>query len=232
MRIKRKAPALAASLMSLIFVALSASSANSASAKMVEGEGYVIVYPQDALQSAQGTFFPTGDIDEDTVVVIAESDGSLPGGITERQLAEMIAARSAATAERLGLGVTGAWSREASNGGPTVTPSGAHSYTAGYTWTGPFSGSNIWGWDDTAKVGYTFNVTEGSNQKAGGQGLGHYRGYNGSEFGVWQNWYGLGVASSNSNGGATVPWGSVLATAKFKAISLAKPHIATGSFAP
>lgn len=78
---------------------------------------------------------------------------------------------------------------------------------------------------------YNFNVTFGSNQSAGGQGLGYYQGYNGSEFGVWSKWYGLGIATSGSNGGATVPWGEVLAVAKFKARSNTI-HAATGYFWP
>lgn len=49
--------------------------------------------------------------------------------------------------------------------------------------------------------------------------------------GVWAKWYGLGIVSEGSNCGGTAPWGSVVATAKFKAMSTVA-HLAIGYFTP
>lgn len=49
------------------------------------------------------------------------------------------------------------------------------------------------------------------------QGLGFYRGYYGSQFGVWEKWYYVGNTGFAETG-AAVPWGNVAATKKFKAI--------------
>lgn len=196
---------------------------------------FLILYPEDGVEEADGaTFYPTGEIDEDTVLVIADADGSLPGDISEAQLQRMLSSRSP-EAVSAGLGIQVA----TENGQapltartPEITPYAAHTWIAGVSWSGAFNGGSIWGYDSSAKVSYVFNVTQATNQKAAGQGLGYYTGYNGSQLGTWAKWYGLGIASDGSAGGGTVPWGSVVATAQFKAKSMAPPQGASGQFSP
>ncbi|MBD7982773.1 hypothetical protein [Oerskovia merdavium] len=195
---------------------------------------YLVLYPEDGLEEGGATFYPTGELDEDTVVVIADADGSLPGDISEAQLQSMLSSRSPA-AVSAALGIQGATENgQAPLAARTsdITPYAAHTWTAGVSWSGAFTGGSIWGYDSSAKVSYVFNVTPGTNQKAAGQGLGYYSGYNGSEFGMWAKWYGVGIASDGSAGGATVPWGKVIATAQFKGKSMAPPQGANGQFSP
>lgn len=71
--------------------------------------GYVIVHPTE---TSGGTFYPTGSIDSDTTVVIAEPDGSLPGGLTEDQIAALIASQSSDYARSLGFYVADSPSSE------------------------------------------------------------------------------------------------------------------------
>lgn len=195
--------------------------------------GPAIVGGTDARMPGSGTdavFYPTGEISDDTLVVIPNDDGTLPFGLTRAQVTTLAAlspaARDAALADVIPAEAVGT-----SSLAPAAINPG-HSYTATAAWSSAWSGNNIWGYDESAKVSYVFSVTQGTNQQAAGLGLGYYRGYNGSQMGVWSSWYGLGIASSNSNGGATVPWGSVLATAKFKAMSTIPLHLAIGRFWP
>ena len=188
---------------------------------------YVIVYPSEAVTTSRGTFYPTGPVDEDTIVVIANEDGTLPGGLTEAQVRELAAGGSAARAVVEDMDLD-----SPSMASDVVMPMASHSYAAVYNkWSIEYSGANIWGYDSSTRVSYTFSVTEGTNQQATARGLGYYYGYNGSELGYWAQWYALGLASDGSPGGAQVPWGAVIATAKFKAMSTVL-HLAIGYFTP
>ena len=60
-----------------------------------DARGYIIVYPGDAIASSDAVFLETGPISRDTLVVVAEPDGSLPGGMTEADVAELVAQRRA-----------------------------------------------------------------------------------------------------------------------------------------
>jgi len=73
-------------------------------------------------------------------------------------------------------------------------------------------------------------VTDGTNQQALGQGRGWWRGYNGSEFGVWAKWS-IGLATSMNPQQYRVPWGQVMATTSFKAYST-MIFLAQGVWAP
>lgn len=60
-------------------------------ARAADDAGYIIVNGSDADPGAGGMFYPTGPIAPETLVVIANADGSLPGGMTEQELQERIA---------------------------------------------------------------------------------------------------------------------------------------------
>jgi len=63
-------------------IAAAAPSQKSTESGLVFGEGYVIVDPNSAVQFDGATFYPTGPISDDTLVVIPGAAGSLPGGLT------------------------------------------------------------------------------------------------------------------------------------------------------
>jgi hypothetical protein len=166
-----------------------------------EDPGYVIVDVSSAVQVGDRVFYPTGPIDADTVVVIPGPDGSLPGGMTEAQLAAVVAHQIIPISPYT---VTG-WAAPGGGGyGPIST---AANYVIGTS-------------SDT-KWGYSFNVNgDVALSGATGVALGFYEGYNGSTFGTWQAWYSLGFVGVGGSSPTTyVPWGTTCAYPKFQAAS-------------
>lgn len=161
-------------------------------AQTADAEGFMVVEPNDGVSVGGATFYPTGEIADSTLVVIANDDGSLPAGVSDS-----IAARSGGTVA------------------PRYTLWPWSSTSAGYS--GAYTGGSLIGLNDSTTATYTFNTSQGFNERASGQGLGFYRGYYGSQFGVWEKWYYVGNTGFAETG-AAVPWGNVAATKKFKAI--------------
>lgn len=64
------------------------------------------------------------------------------------------------------------------------------------------------GSDWSTYVYYGFETLYGSGEMAVARGRGHYQGYNGTTFGVWTTYYGLGYADEGG-GGASIPRGNV-----------------------
>lgn len=52
---------------------------------------------------------------------------------------------------------------------------------------------------------YNFSVNQGG-ARVSFQGLGYYKGYNGSDFGLWSKYY---LINSGTSGTNSVPWGNV-----------------------
>ena len=178
---------------------------------------YVILDAESAVHFRDGSvFYPTGDTPEGALLVIPDEEtGELPLSIEAIEvLAETGSMAKAEQVERTG----------------TAARLESQSYVAApYAWSGTYTSSNtihvpVGG----SSYGIGFKVTEGSNQQACGQGRGAYRGYYGSNFGVWTKWYGAGCAISNSNASASIPMTSnTLTNGRFKAMSTV-PHLATG----
>ncbi len=181
------------------------------------GNGYIIVDPESATNTGGQTFSPTGPIDANTLVVIPDAKGNLPGGLTKANLPQVVAQLHSQgfVPSALGLNV-------ATSGGTVsttkVTPSPGVVTTQSvqqYPWSassvsysGNYAGDAVIGTDRNARARYYFYTAAGYNQGVAGQGKGHYRGYNGSTFGVWTTYYGLGSAGSGG-AAASVPWGEV-----------------------
>ena len=184
--------------------------------------GYVIVHPSDGIiVDGDRTFYPTGPLSSDTLVVMAEPDGSLPGGITKAQLDHVVAQR-----ELVG-------SSSASGGAIAAGVSMNNKYEgwSSVNWSQAFIGASIIGLNDSTVLYYTFDVNAFTSQTNAGQGLGYYKGYNGSTFGVWAQWYGLGSATPTTTRQTSVPWGNVAATAQFK-VKCATTTVCGGHWAP
>ena len=200
---------------------------------LIKGHGYVIIDTRTAESqvSERGTFYPTGEIEPDTLVIIREDDGSLPGGLDIAGVERMIEAEAAGdlmAIESEGFSVTTDAELAPISLDETVTPFGTGTFAAApYSWSPEYSGTPIWANNENVRASYTFNVQFGTNQVATGRGLGYYVGYNGSEMGTWAEWYGLGVSTDGQAAGAIVPWGYIVATPKFKAYS-SSIHAATG----
>lgn len=169
--------------------------------------GYIIVYPATSAKSSDASFYPTGPIDASTLVVVAEPDGSLPGGMSESEVA--------AAAEKVRAGEDARFEAKSTAEVAPLVTQWAYAATAA-AWSGAYNGINL-ATGPGGSAWYGFNAASGTSQRNVGQGLGYYRGYNGSVFGLWGVYYNLGSATASSNGGMSVPWDNVLATQKFKA---------------
>jgi hypothetical protein len=182
---------------------------------------YVIAYPSITTRDGMATFYPTGPIDPETVVVIAEADGTLPGGMTESQVADKIALMKQATpasepmvmevpSARASTGWIGGggcqWGPVAHQNGPSIAGDGNTRVT--YTW-----------WQDTGR---------GSN----GRAQGFYRGYYGSDMGIWEKWYDMGSTTPQASAlvRGRVPWQGVWAVPKFQGQSTVCGFSAQGGF--
>lgn len=181
-------------------------------AAAADAAGYIIVGPGDAQSEKEGTFYPTGPISDDTLVVIADEDGSLPGDITEDQLQQLVAQKRQGQLTKS--------TAEATSVESAVTPlTTYYSWSATSTgWSGAYQGGSLIGWNDSATATYWFKTASGYGQTAAGNGLGYYRGYNGTTMGTWAKYYGLGNATSTGHTKNGIPWGNVAAVKKFKGL--------------
>uniref|UniRef100_UPI0031D6D7C9 hypothetical protein n=1 Tax=Arthrobacter flavus TaxID=95172 RepID=UPI0031D6D7C9 len=207
--------------------------------KPVHGDGYVLVNPESAetVHLPDGrTFMPTGEISPETVVVVTDSDGSLPGAMTQTQLRTMVT-------EQRAMKASGRTATEEDQVLSAQTPSNSvekadtafaafsqRTYSVGWTWR-QFGGSSQIGTTTTTRMYYWHSVASSTAQWAEGQGLGYYRGYNGGTFGTWSAFYAMGTAKSRADGGASIPWGNTAAVTQFRARSLNSP-LAGGYWGP
>lgn len=170
--------------------------------------GYVLTNVADAQVTPEGVFYPTGKISASTIVIITNPDGSLPNGLTSAKLHSMY-----------GEEVRGVSNQPPARNDSVRIAAASYTYlaTSASSWSQTYAGPNIIGADAGVTVKYTFSVAAHTAQTNAGQGLGYYRGYNGSDFGTWSKWYNLGVADSDGSKRTAVPWGNVAAQAKFRA---------------
>ncbi|NOJ60993.1 hypothetical protein [Arthrobacter sp. 260] len=205
----------------------------------VHGDGYVLVNPEspETEHFPDGrTFMPTGKISPETVVVVTDSDGSLPGAMTQKQLTTMVAEQRAmktsgqAAPDEARMLSPRPNSVEQVQDEPAYAVMSQRTYSAGYSWV-QFSGSSQIGMNADTRLYYWHSVASSTAQWAEGQGLGYYRGYNGSTMGTWSAFYAMGTARSRVDSGASIPWGNVAAVTKFRVRSLNSP-IAGGYWGP
>lgn len=140
-------------------------------------------------------FFPTGEISDSTKVVLPEVESYL---------------------------------RRGSDSGESARANPQFSFYAppGGAWVGPYT-SNVGfiGLNDESRQIYSWGVIAGTNQQACLEGIGFYRGYNGSSFSIWSRYYSLGCGQSNAG---SVPWGNTMALPSVRARSMSVIHIANG----
>jgi len=179
--------------------------------------GYVVVNEADASRVGDAVFYPTGRIADDTVVVIADAEGNLPGNITEAQLQQLVQTRNADARSTAAVTV----------GEPT---------RGGSQWSAPLgckygpiatSSTAVMGMNADYKETYAFWVNTGS--PANGSAKGYYRGYNGSTFGTWASWYWIGSSSGATTKG-TVPWGNTLAYPEFQGAATYCSAVSLGAY--
>ncbi len=167
-------------------------------AEAADAAGYIIVPPSDSFEYGDGTMYPTGPISADTLVVIQNPDGSLPGGLTESTLAETVAAK------RQGVDA------EVSSDNNVVARA------SGWSPGNAVNVGSLIGWDSTARAGYTYNTRPYT--AATGSGLGYeYKCTSSTYCGQVSAYYFVGFANqyTNYNTGGSAPWGNVAANRMF-----------------
>lgn len=181
-------------------------------AKAADAAGYIIVERADSVAVDGATFYPTGPISDDTLVVIPDPDGSLPDGLTEQRIQSLIEQKRSGLLTEESLTVDAA--PEAKDA-TTLASQYAWSATSAQ-FSRAFLGGSLIGLNSSTRASYYFDTQSGYGQRAAGNGMGFWTGYNGSQFGTWERFYGVGNAGPAGAGG-TVPWGNVAATKKFQA---------------
>jgi hypothetical protein len=244
------APTVAAAFLGMTLAAVPANAAPPTGGGSGGGDpAYVIVDPGKAVKGANdSTFYPTGKIGSDTLVVIPNADGSLPNGLTKAKLDQMAVAERA-TGDKSALqaaGFTVANDASTAPAGPTtaaqaaatgsaaLSPAyscGEHAYAAvAGSWSQAYTGCGVIGTSWSATVTYWWHAANFTSQDNAALGLGWYQGYNGSQFGVWARWTGMGSATSAGKY-YTVTWGNVAANAQIMA-QCTKTTVCTGGFLP
>lgn len=194
-------------------------SAGQAKFVLSRGDGYVIVDPGKKVVAANGaTFYPTGALDSETLIVIPNDDGTLPGGLKESELKTLVAearSRSHVMANVARVTLTSVT--------PEMSPASMSSAMASFTyaasstgWSTQYYGSSKIGASSTTKMRYWFNANSGGAQNSG-SGWGHYTGYNGGVFGLWSVYYNLGTTPAGGEKMFDVPWGNVMDITRFRA---------------
>lgn len=183
-----------------------------------EGDSVFVFDAEAVTPVAVGSevFYPTGEVDPDTLIVIPDDKGNYPGGRSASELATVIHDEGLAALESLDqapIEVTPtAFIKSLSFAIPPMGTSATYESTTGYI-------------SDTT-VYYDFSTVPGANTSAHGYGRGFYRGYNGSDFGVWSTYRWVGY-STGSTVGKSVVWENVLAYKRFYA-KTSSPHVVTG----
>lgn len=191
---------------------------------------YVIIDPRNGIETEDGTFYPTEEVGPDATMVFLDEEGNLPGGLTIEGLENLLSSdpssthRARANGQVEGEGIVALTPELVAelNGTPppiTTYAVGPLNYSANAASWSTYSGASIWGYDDTARVTYQFTTQSGSAQVVAGQGEGWYTGYNGSQFGVWKQWYAIGVSAGGSKVSKSIAWGNRVGIAKFRAKS-------------
>lgn len=190
-----------------------------------------VVFAGQGVEQENGdVFYETGPVSADTLIVVPDDNGLMPGGLT-RQEAVKTYAEGGVAGLRRAMDST----REA-EGSASSAPLGSsldasasvnaisQTFITGLccTWQQFTHPTALWGWDDTATVNYRYAVQAGTRQSACAEGRHYYRGYNGSDFGVWSTWSSLGCKSAGIGWKtASFWWGSIIAypQAKFRSNS-------------
>ena len=202
----------------------------------------MIVDPGSAKSSGTSTFYPisSGAVSADTLIVIPDAHGHLPGGLTTSNLKAVVAQLHSTGSVPAGVTAKIATSKETAGAmsnnvrSDVIKPMSAQDSSL-YAWSstsngysGNYAGSSIIGTTADTYVTYSFYTAAGYAESAAGQGKGHYTGYNGSEFGLWTTYYGLGTAGTGGTS-HSVPWGNVADVAGFEAWC-ATPGACFGNF--
>ena len=174
-------------------------------AKEADEAGYIVVPASDSFPYEGGTMYPTGPISEDTLVVIQNPDGSLPGGLTKSSLEAHVAA------VRSGQVVA-----SKTEGQATPMTSMIWNPSAGGGWGSAVNVGSLIGWDAGARAGYSYSTY--ANTAASGNGLGYeYKCTSSTYCGQVSAYYFVGFADQSNNywSQGSAPWGHVAANRMF-----------------
>lgn len=166
------------------------------------GEDVVVLFPQEdgPANGAERDYFSIGPIDDDMVVVIADSQGNIPGGLSEKDVDSLIAE------DNLSASSLNTESQDIAES--TITPQSTCNTSTAYPgagWDGVNSSTAVIGWDHTARINYTHQVQPGTNQSAAVRGRGYEYDMRGNLGRVWVNFGITGEIPTTHS----APWGEV-----------------------
>jgi len=197
------------------------------------GDGYVVIYPASDTPppGEEADRIPTGQVDDDEVVIVANADGSLPLGLEPAELIEAQKVVKENGGDLLGDEETfelledhGIEAEEPANDVVTNQTDDAVSSQA-LTCNGFVAGFNRWGTVTTGsgvfgspgyRQYYQFSPDFAwTQQLVTGQGIGFEQ----NTGNMTRTWYGLGSSYTGYTKTANVPWGNVLANPQFRALT-------------
>lgn len=188
------------------------------------GEGYVAVFPEDDEPPPEegADVLPTGPVDEDELLIVAQEDGSLPLGLEPEELVEAQEILEEEGAE--GVDELEAMRLLEERGFDVELPA-EDSITTRDVECNPFiAGLATWSNAHTSSLAvfgnpgyeqfYQFSPSfEFTQQLVAGEGVG----YTQTTSGYVRSWHGLGSAYTGSTAGGTVRWGNSAAYPQFRA---------------
>lgn len=181
--------------------------------RIERGEDVVIIYPKSNIPAngAEQDYFPIGPIDDDTFIIVADENGSLPGGLDQDYI-DSLAASNALSLENLqneeAFLENDDHNMDASS--TSIQPASTCSTATGVPgagWGGVQSPTYVMSGDPARRMGYTHQIAPGTNQSGIVRGLGHARDSNGNYGRIWSN---FGATGSNPRTDSVV-WGAVAA---------------------
>lgn len=206
-----------ASLVAGLLVAASFGGVSAASASPAGGTAQlpdtasdkgIYVVAEDGIPVGDSTFMPLPEVARGALIItpeVAKDLGLKSGKVSKAEESRVVDAASKAKSKT------------------SAEPSAELQAVASSAWT------NFWapiggGWspviqrngvhNHTSEKYYSWYVASTANGTVCTQGTGYYTGYNGSTFGLWKSWYGLGCGTS---GNVRVPWDNVMAYPEFQA---------------
>lgn len=189
-----------------------ASPASSESKKDSSQQVYVLDESTSGAQKVgNSAFYPLPESSKDALVVI----GDVASDLGVKKTGALSSAESVQFKDKLSAAAASQPIAEALKVAPEPEyDDGSTSWYAppGGAW-GPWHQRRISQMSADGKY-YSWQVDFSSSPSVCGQGMGYWRGYNGSQFGLWEKVYPLGCGKG---GYKRVPWDNVLAYPKFQA---------------
>lgn len=202
--------------------------------KVERGDGYVAVYPESSAPlDGDGDYLTVEGIDDDTLVIMADSEGNLPMGLEAEEVHEVStyieqqgiappssSAEMADVLDEVGIDSSAVTKQSQTKSDASIQAGGCNGFSAWAGSWGPVYTSN---YSVTGSSGYrlTYSASPAAGwtqQLVTARGLGYI--VTGTTNRVERRWYSLGSAYTGSTLYQSVSWGNVASYPEFQARSV------------